>query len=480
MIVYGVSLGIWIVTVVLSYLIKSPNQVFPLDKGVLNYLYPAGRVFMDICLTKTKMYCNRKLEQALREVYVLEDIEDVKYQYFLEKTSKIIAVLGMVLLLGLTVSFTEHVQEGKAVTSLERPQPGMGESQYQLIVQEEGRQEKIDVAIGEREYTKEEKQEKIQEVFEKLEEIIIGKNQDLMNVTSNLNLETQVEDVTILWESEQEELIDVSGEVNLENIYEKGEEVNLKAILSFDGYEEEYLITVRVLPPKENNSYASLQKELEKQNSKTQQQVKLPKRWEGRDITFYPVIEKISLYIGGAGVLICLLLFLIKDKEIYKQVEQRENQMLLDYGEIISKLSLLYQAGMTITGAWEKIIREYEKNMLSCKIIKKRYAYEEMKITWQHIKDGRAVAKSMGEFGRRCRLNCYLKLGNLLEQNIHKGTKGLVGLLEAERVDAKEIRMDVIRKRGEEAGIKLIFPMVGMLGICIIVIIIPSFLSMKF
>ena len=437
---------------------------------------------MDVWITKSRIYHSEKIEQTLKEVYVLEDIKKVKYEYFLEKTSKVIFILGLVIFMGLIVSYTEEVQEKQPVTDIERAEPGMGESQYQLIVREEEGEEKITITIDEREYSTEEKQEKIQQAFEKLEESIIGENENLQYVTSDLQLVNQLEEVTIFWESENEEMISADGEIKTDNIPEQGEEVNLKATLAFSGYEEEYLIAVRLFLPQEQNHYITLQEEIEQQNPKTQLQVKLPDTWEGKKIAFYPAVEKYSLYVGIGGLLVCILLFFAQDKDMYEQVKKRERQMMLDYGEIVSKLSLLYQAGMTITGAWEKIIQEYEKEILSFDKMqeRKRYAYEEMKITWQHIKDGRAATQSMGEFGRRCRLNCYLKLGNLLEQNIHKGTKGLVGLLEAERVAAKEIRADVTRKKGEEAGMKLLFPMIGMLGISIVIIVLPSFLSMEF
>lgn len=481
MVVYAAGLIIWCLAVSLAYLKKSKETKSP-SKGVFRYLYPVSRMLLDVWLTKCKVYHSEKIEQALKEVYVLENISKVKYEYFLGKTSKVVFILGLVMFMGLIVSYTEYVQERQPVTSVDRPQPGMGESQYHLTVQKEEQKERIAISIGEREYNIEEKQQKIQQAFEKLEESIIGENESLQYVTSDLQLENELDEVTIFWESENEELISADGEIRAVNIHEQGVEVNLKAILAFGGYEEEYLITVTLFPLSKQNEYSALQEELERQPPKTQLQVKLPDIWEGREITFYPVVERYSLYIGGVGLLVCVLLFFAQDRDMYEQVKQRERQMLLDYGEIVSKLSLLYQAGMTMTGAWEKIIQEYEKGVLSVKGVKKRkrYAYEEMKITWQHIRDGRATAQSMGEFGRRCRLNCYLKLGNLLEQNIHKGTKGLVGLLETERVEAKEIRADVTRKRGEEAGIKLLFPMIGMLGISIAIIVLPSFLSMEF
>ena len=59
-----------------------------------------------------------------------------------------------------------------------------------------------------------------------------------------------------------------------------------------------------------------------------------------------------------------------------------------------------------------------------------------------------------------------------------KGTKGLAEILENEVNDAYEDRKALARKKGEEAGTKLLLPMGIMLVISMAIIIIPAFLSM--
>ena len=50
-------------------------------------------------------------------------------------------------------------------------------------------------------------------------------------------------------------------------------------------------------------------------------------------------------------------------------------------------------------------------------------------------------------------------------------------LLEQEVSDAFEERKNLAKKSGEEAGTKMLFPMMMMFGIIIVIIMVPAFLS---
>ena len=53
------------------------------------------------------------------------------------------------------------------------------------------------------------------------------------------------------------------------------------------------------------------------------------------------------------------------------------------------------------------------------------------------------------------------------------------GVLEMEAKDAFEDRKDMARKLGEEASTKLLLPMGMMLGVVLMLIVIPAFLSFQ-
>ena len=66
-----------------------------------------------------------------------------------------------------------------------------------------------------------------------------------------------------------------------------------------------------------------------------------------------------------------------------------------------------------------------------------------------------------------------------LRAEYKKGTKGLKDILNAEAREALEERKALARKKGDEAGTKLLLPMGIMLIISIIMIIVPAFLTIE-
>ncbi len=491
--IYGVLVGMWCCGILISWIIVWKKEGGVKKRGKLKNVYeicaPLSEQVVGQWLCKTRLYQDYRLETTLQRLAVVEDVACEKKKYFVDKTSKIIFICGVVLLLGLYLNESEQQKMKTQIKTIERAEPGLGDSSYELLVEQQvqddtkgkkGENEKISFQISEEEYSEKEKKERVKNVAEKLAEEILGENKKLNHVTKDLKLITQLDEVSIMWDVGNQELIDYQGMILTKDIQVQGEAVDLLATLKFYGYEEVITYTITLYPQTDSmDTMEGLREYIQTSGEKTEKTIELPTEWNGKKLTFYPVVEHYAATIVCVGIIICILLFFYQDKELDKQLERREKQMLLDYGQIVLKLSLLYQAGLSITGAWDRIVDNYEKEKKACGEQSIHYAYEEMKLANQRIKDGVAVGQCMGEFGRRCNVNCYMKLGNLLEQNIQKGTKGLIELLEAEMIHANEIHKEVVRKRGEEAGMKLLVPMIGMLVISIVIVVVPSFLSLQ-
>lgn len=149
----------------------------------------------------------------------------------------------------------------------------------------------------------------------------------------------------------------------------------------------------------------------------------------------------------------------------------------MDYADLLSKIVVLTGAGLTIRNAWERIVSDYEEALKEGRK-KKRAAYEEMRQTCHQLQSGMTESEAYREFGRRCRLQPYLKLSGLLEQNRKTGTKNMKTLLQAEMADALEQRKNLARRLGEEAGTKLLMPLFLMLGIVMVMIMVPAMMTM--
>lgn len=105
---------------------------------------------------------------------------------------------------------------------------------------------------------------------------------------------------------------------------------------------------------------------------------------------------------------------------------------MYDYSEVVSKLTLLLEAGMTTRMAWHKIACDYRNKTNHGDL--KRPVYEEICTTDYNIQAGISEIKAYEQFGKRCDTREYMKLATLLQTNIKKGTKELSNLLEKKPV----------------------------------------------
>lgn len=180
--------------------------------------------------------------------------------------------------------------------------------------------------------------------------------------------------------------------------------------------------------------------------------------------------EKTGVLVLLAGV-IWYWYRIERPKDLHKK---REQQMIADYPEIITGLTVLTGAGLALPQAWIRLAEEYEGTRDTRGI---RWAYEEMVVTARQIQNGISPGRAFAEYGRRVGIHVYIKLGNLLEQNMKKGTKGLSDMLRAEAYQAFEERKHQVRRAGEEISTKLLIPMFMMFGVVLIIILVPAIQS---
>ena len=175
------------------------------------------------------------------------------------------------------------------------------------------------------------------------------------------------------------------------------------------------------------------------------------------------------------AILAAVLWYWVKVERPKEEKRKRQRQMMADHSEIIAGLTVLTGAGLSLPQAWLRLAGEYEEAKAQRGI---RWAYEEMVVTGRQIQNGVSPGRAFGEFGRRIGLHDYIKLGNLLEQNMKKGTKGLIEMLQAESYQAFEERKHQVRRMGEVVSTRLLIPMFMMFGVVLIIIIVPALLSL--
>jgi tight adherence protein C len=284
------------------------------------------------------------------------------------------------------------------------------------------------------------------------------------------------------WEVGTSGYIRYDGALLSDQLPEEGDLAEITLSLIYEGEERYYPICLHLFPP-EYTEQELLKKKLIKmleeteKSSRLEKEMELPAELEGKQLTFVETKEKVS---PGQAVFLGILLgiagYVMADRRLLEKGRQRQIQMEIDYPEVVLKLTVLIRAGLTVRGAWERIVDHYERER---KTERKpiRYVYEEMKQADRRIQGGLPEAEAYLEFGRRTHLHSYLRLSSLLEQNLKKGSRGLVYLLEAEADEAWNRRKNLAKQRGEEAGTRMLLPMLLMLIVVLIIIIVPAWMS---
>ncbi len=402
---------------------------------------------------------------------------------FVVGITEILCVIG-----GIFLFFAAELQNRQSPLQegyISRASYGQGEKQVELMVGGlEEEEVEVGFLVGERQYTKEQAKAAMEDLGKRLEGMILGENASLKQVQTRLNLPTrdEITGFRIRWSSDDMERIGLDGTVDSSGVDEvKGAKVRLEAeVKDGQGGSQVFPFLAVVFPDKLSEKELQVQNirdaiAEEEQRSRTEEGFYLPREYEGRPLVYGVKGGKEHVWLLVLGPLMAVLLRARGKSEDKKRKKERERKLLLDYSEVVSKLQIFLGAGMTVRTAWERIALDYQ--MLREKGEAVRPAYEEMLQTYYQLKSGAPEGKAYEEFGRRCVLQPYLKLAGLLEQNRKTGTKNLRQLLLLEMTDAFEQRKNLARRQGEEAATKLLIPLFLMLGVVMVIVVVPAFLT---
>ena len=159
-----------------------------------------------------------------------------------------------------------------------------------------------------------------------------------------------------------------------------------------------------------------------------------------------------------------------------KQAELREKKLMLDYPLIVRKLVLLLGAGLSCRMAIRKIALEYREKVKNG--VPRREGFEEILTLFQEMNRGVLEEEAYRHLGQRTGCRAYKIFSMLLVQNLKKGSRTLLTVLDEEAKDAGRRRRKRARILGEEASAKLLFPMLMMLGIVLVILVVPAFMTL--
>ena len=413
---------------------------------------------------------------------------NIKWRPPVTKVQAACAAGGIVLYAVLELSTFWGRQDVFYGEGLKRAGPGQGENIYEVLVKgldkdQEDKKLLIEIPVRERRYTDKEAEVLFDQLETQLPSQILSENDSLNSIRQNLNLKTRLDNygLTVRWETSDPELIDSFGTVYNKNIPEAGKEILILAMVSDGIHHQSYQYKGKVYPPVltlEEKKKVAFQKWADELDTKQQTEISLilPDVFEGQKLKYSKPKEGSYGILPVLGLALAVLLQVRTHVEKQKKIRLREQQLLMDYSEVVSKFVVYIGAGYTVRGSWERIAAGYRESLKNGRRVM-RPAYEEMVHTASQLKSGMSESRAYNEFGRRCSLQPYIKLAALLEQNQKNGGRQLRNALDIEMASAFEQRKNAARKLGEEAGTKLLLPLLLMLFVVMTMIVVPAFLA---
>ena len=392
--------------------------------------------------------------------------------------SWLIVITGFVIF-GICNSFFNKNTEANNYIS----RPGVDEYDTEMEIEVEGlldKPQRIEIPVTKRTYSKDEAKEAIKKGLEEILLTLPGENSSLQNITTDLNLTNEISDLglSVRWDFGESELIDILGNVHNENLKEN-RNIDIEVSLSYETYEESYIIPATVCPKTLSNDERLLKGLIDKIAIADKESIQkdgytLPDTYDGKSLIYHYGEAFNFNIIPIMGIIIAILLYLQEKEKERRSTENRKRELMKDYPDIVSKLIVFIGAGLSVRQSWESIVIDYENE---CKENnERRYAYEEMVKALAKLKTGIYENTVYKDFGRSCALRQYMKLASLLEQNRRNGLANLHSLLSMESQSAWDERINLARREGEELNTKLILPLFMMLLIVMMIIIVPALL----
>ena len=425
---------------------------------------------------------NQKVLRALRQLYPRKNEEKLYEEYQIRKLLFVSAILviGAVsaVLIHLSSRMEEKLAEG---THLIRNEWGVGDYWITLLADVDDWHGEFPFLVKERQFSEEERIKLLDKLDKELPELIRKNNQDLQHVTDDLNLVSSVEGYPfkLSWRSENGERINQEGKVNLAGIEGSGEMVTLTVKISCQGESAGLSYEVFLLPEtlsEQESFFRKLSSSLSQMDSRgaNQKILSLPLSLDGKDIVWKEKGADGGILLIFFTLACCTFVGRGMESDLQKNCRKREKQLLMDYSGFISKLRLYLSAGLTTKNALIRIVSDYESQNIRGKI---HYLYEEMKISCYQLENGVTEEQVYQDFGRRCGGTQYRRLGFLLSVHLKQGNNRLLEILSQEADSAQEDERNMAKRMGEEAGTRLLLPMMLMLIFIMFLVLLPVYMD---
>lgn len=164
-------------------------------------------------------------------------------------------------------------------------------------------------------------------------------------------------------------------------------------------------------------------------------------------VPIFGVVAVIAVYDSGANAM-------------NKELKKRSEDCLLEFSNVVSKLSLIMGCGLNLRNAWFNVAYSKEGPI-----------YDLMKAACNAMNNGVSEADAIYAFGIQSNTPQIRKFAGILIQSSDKGGSDLTVFLKQQSTELWSNKRQMMLKKGDEAAAKLLVPTMLMLaGILIIII----------
>ena len=289
------------------------------------------------------------------------------------------------------------------------------------------------------------------------------------------------EGITVSWMTDSPAVIDWDGKI-CRDVPAAGSDVRLTAELSLDGYVRELTMDITVYPrsltPAEKlRDDVERAVDTENASSAGDEKFILPEKIDGKPVSWSMPDSSTGLIILVMGMLSSVLFLFSRIQNRGIELDKKRQQLMCDYPNVISYLVLLLNAGMSMRTAFARLALDYKKSIDAGGRVKA--GYEVIAEASAEMEKGVSEVDAYMHIGQNTPEIRYKTFSTLLVQNLRKGSRELTGILEREAAEAFEERKKQARILGEQAGTKLMFPMLLMLGVVLVILMVPAYLSFQ-
>lgn len=165
--------------------------------------------------------------------------------------------------------------------------------------------------------------------------------------------------------------------------------------------------------------------------------------------------------LGLLIIIIGSLLVWNNEREVEEQLTYKKTKMQSDLPVVISKLTLLVGAGMTLRNAWDKTAYEGEGPI-----------YDEMRMVAEDKRNGVTDERAFGKMAERCEDKNLKRFVVAMTQNLQKGSAEQMTFLRDMSAQMWDAKKKLILKKLEDTKSLLLLPLfLIFIGILIMIIV---------